>query len=567
MSRWPMIRLSATMFALAMLLGACASDTQEDDAVGDTSPDDTGAVEDDGDGEAGAGTADSGDVELLRLPGGDFGYPSPFAWVRGPGYMHASYLFDTLVWKDTNADFVPWLATEWGVSDDGLTWTFTLREDVTWHDGEPLTASDVEFTFDYLTEGPGAETGMGRDLAAVDDVVAQDDTTVVFTLSEPFGPFHENVSSSMLVIPQHVWAEIDDPAAERGDGATLGSGPYTLADADPANGTYRYVANEDYFLGAPVVKELQWVPADDELLALQRGEVDVADIARDPIPDEQLAVLQDDFVEVLGTRDWNLALHFNLDAGFPYDEQPFRAGVAHGIDREDMVARRLFGAGVPGSAGGLSPDHPFFADGLPEYEHDVERANELLDEVGLVDADGDGLRDLPDGSAFRPSILASSRFPAQGPQLVSEYLRGVGIDAQLEIVDQTAADDAAAEGNYTLALVGYGGVLGDADTLRERFASAEPTGSFSYAHGYENERVRELAEEQLRTTDVDERRALIVEMQQEIAADLPVLPLYVPQRRLFASPEVPIDWGYTPGCSNCRGSRNKILFVTGGGTL
>lgn len=563
----PRVRLTSTMLALALLAGACSSDPPEDTAVaGDdvTATDAATATDDD---TATDATSGSDEVELVRLPGGDFGYPSPFAWVRGPGYMHASYLFDTLVWTDTNADFVPWLATDWQASDDGRTWTFTLRDDVTWHDGEPLTASDVEFTFDYMTEGPGAETGKGGGLEVVDDVVAEDDTTVVFTLPEPFGPFHENVSSSMLILPEHVWSEIDDPAAERGEAATMGSGPYTLESADPSNGTYQYVANEDYFMGAPVVQEVQWVPAEDELLALQRGEVDVADIARDPIPEEQLASLRADFVEVPGTRDWNLALHFNLEAGFPYDEHAFRAGVAHAIDREDMVSRRLFGAGIPGSAGGLSPDHPFFADDLPEYEHDVDRANELLDEVGLVDADGDGLRDLPDGSAFQPSLLASSRFPAAGPQLVGEYLHEVGIDAQLDVLDRAAADEAAADGNYTLALVGYGGVLSDADFLRERFASEEPTGSFSHAFGYSNERVRELAQQQVRTTAPEERRPLIIEMQQEIAADLPVLPLYVPERVLFADPDIPVEWGYTPGCSNCRGSRNKILFVTGRGTL
>lgn len=554
-------RIAIWLAALALAAGACAGGEPSGapttptagppaSPTGDADPDSV-----------------AGPVETIRLAGGDFGYPSPFAWVRGPGKIQAGLIFDPLIWVDGSGEFIPWLAREWEQSADGLTWTFTLRDGIQWHDGEPLTAQDVAFTFDYLTDGPGSETRASSGLGVVDDVVATDDRTAVFHLPSPFGPFEEGVASDMLIIPEHVWSEVDDPAKLRGPEAVMGSGAYMLDDLDEAAGSYRYVANEDFFLGPPVVRVLEFVPAEDELLALQRGEIDAAEIAREPIPQQQLEALRASFDELDGTRDWNLALHFNLTAGFPYDEVDFRKGVAHAIDREDLVSRRLFGAGIPGSPGGLSPDHPMFAEDLPSYPHDVEQAGDMFDAIGLVDADGDGFRDLPDGSPFRPELLASNRFPQQGPELVREHLRAAGLAVELRILDRGAADDAAAEGTYTLALVGYGGILSDPDFLRSRYASTSESSSFSNALGYRNPRFDELAQEQLVAVDRAERRRIVQEMQHLLAGDLPVLSLYVPERKLFYDGEVFDGWSYTPGCSACRGTRNKLIYVTGGPEL
>ncbi|MGE5061049.1 MAG: ABC transporter substrate-binding protein, partial [Betaproteobacteria bacterium] len=77
-------------------------------------------------------------TERLRLAGGDFGYPSPFAYIRGPGMIQTSYLFDTLLWTDSTGKPIPWLATKWEHSADGLEWRFSLRSGVKWHDGESL---------------------------------------------------------------------------------------------------------------------------------------------------------------------------------------------------------------------------------------------------------------------------------------------------------------------------------------------------------------------------------------------------------------------------------------------
>jgi peptide/nickel transport system substrate-binding protein len=223
----------------------------------------------------------------------------------------------------------------------------------------------------------------------------------------------------------------------------------------------------------------------------------------------------------------------------------------------------MFGRGEVGSAGGLAPSHRLIADDLPDYAHDPAQAEALLDELELVDADGDGFRDLPDGETFTIDLLASNRFSPQTPQLVAEQLREVGLRVSPDLRDGASADEAGVEGAYTLALHGYGGIASDPDFLRTRFSSRVPARAFWRAQGYENERFDDLAQQQLSTIDTDERRELLVEMQQVLAEDLPVLPLYVPNRVLYYQPATFDAWYYTPGCSPCRGSRNKHMHVTG----
>lgn len=540
--------------AFALLLGAC-SDAGTPSST-DESQEETTAE---------APTS----VERVRLAGlSRFGYPSPFAWVRGPGWLVTGYIFDTLLWEDSTGEPIPWLADDWEESEDGMEWRFTLNEEARWHDGQPVTADDVVFSAEYMTEGAGADAAgfASSGLSIVEEVVADGPGEVVFRLSRPSAAFEEEVAMSFLIVPEHIWADVDDPAKLRGPEATMGSGPYHLESVDEASGSLLFTANEDFYLGAPVVKRLEFVPAEDELLALQRGELDAAETAlEEPVPEELLDALEAN--PQIGREDaegsWNRMLFFNLDRGFPFDDVRFRHAVAYAIDRQDLVERIMFGRGEVGSPGGLAPNNPYLAEDLPTYEHDPERANELLDELGMVDTDGDGFRELPDGTPFRPQLLDSTRFSANTPEVIREYLRDVGIDIEINILDQSAADEAAAQGNYGMALVGFGGIMGDPDTLRTRYSTDAPGSSFNKAQGYSNPQFDELAEQQQVAIDPEERRELVAEMQQIIAEDLPTLSLYVPDDTVFFDRAVLENWYFTPGCSPCGGTRNKHLFVTG----
>lgn len=448
-------------------------------------------------------------VERLRLRGGPFGYPSPFAYVRGPGLVYAGFLFDTLIWKDSSGKAIPWLATEWQHTPDGREWRFTLREGVRWHDGRPLTAEDVVFTFQYLTKGPGRQSGVihsqGTDV--VSEVVAEGPNRVVFRLQRPYAAFEETIAGRALITPKHVWESVAEPAKFRGPQAVMGSGPYRLESVDETAGRYLFTANQDHFLGPPHVRRLELSPAPDALRALERGEVHAGSffLEEQGPPEQALAAFRDEarFGRIDSPGEWTRALHFNMTKGFPYADKRFRQAVAYAVDRKDLVNRILLGRGEPGSLGILAPSHPMAAKDLPAYEHNVERAKSLLDEMGLKDANGDGNRDLPGGQRFAPPLLTSSQFNAKTAELVKEYLRQVGIDVRIDTLDGPSADAATTRGAYDMALIGYGGLGGDPDfPLRLRLSSRVPARSFFNVLGYQNPRYEDLATRQDRKSVV-----------------------------------------------------------------
>jgi len=510
-------------------------------------------------------TAHPASVARLRLSGGDFGYPTPFAFVRGSGIMLTSYIFDTLLWEDSTGKPIPWLAKEWSHSPDGREWRFTIRDGVKWQDGQPLTADDVKFSFDYETSGPGAAASRFGGRIDLQEVAVEAPDVVVVRLNSPSATFESDTGMRLFIVPQHIWSTVTDPAKFRGPGAVVGSGPYKLESYDQAAGSYLYTANDSFFLGSPYVKRLELVPAPDELLSLQRGDIDAAELLEEPAPEAQLKAFESNprFRKLDGTYDFVMALHINLSKGFPYDNKEFRQAVAYAIDRKDMVGRLLQGRGAPGSLGGIPPEDPYQARDLPAYDHDVAKAKAMLDGIGLKDRNGDGLRDLPDGSHFVQEIQTNSRFSPKSAELVKEYLHDVGIDATVKSLDSATADDSDGKGDYTMALIGYGGMAGDPDRLRITYAAGPKSTSFTRAIGYSNPALSDLAKRQLTTLDPAQRRPLIEQMQRILADDVPIIPLYYPRRTTFYRAGVFDNWYYTPGCSPCRGTRNKHMLATG----
>ena len=148
-------------------------------------------------------------------------------------------------------DFTGLLAESWESSDDGLEWTFHLREGVTWHDGEPFTADDVVFTTDYI-KGKASISPIGSswyNTGVINSVEALDDYTVVITLNYPYAPFMQQVAAVIPIMPKHIWEDVEDPSKYMEDEAAIGTGPFILEDYDTDQQSYKYTANKDYFLG------------------------------------------------------------------------------------------------------------------------------------------------------------------------------------------------------------------------------------------------------------------------------------------------------------------------------
>ena len=157
-----------------------------------------------------------------------------------------------------------------------------------------------------------------------------------------------------------------------------------------------------------------------------------------------------------------------------------------------MVTRLVDGRGTPGPAGALGPGNEFLNKHLPAYAYDKAKAGALFDSIDLKDRNGDGIRDQPDGSSFKVPLSVSST-DSQEAQLIKEYLRAVGIDVDINAVDQQTSDDRGAKGNYEMAIQHFGGLSGDPSGLITRFQSTTKSTSFTRAWGHNRPAFAQVA--------------------------------------------------------------------------
>ncbi len=533
----------------AVALGGCASDQDASD-------------------QEGSADAPAGDepVErpVLSLPGGDVGFPSPFAYRRGGGYIQASYLYDTLVWKDSTGELIPWLAQSWEESDDGLTYTFQLNDGVTWHDGMPLTAEDVAFTFDYFRSQTISPQVIIQPLPEIEEVIALDPLTVEFRLSSPLATFFEfGGVGSVLIVPQHIWSSVENAGMESDLSVLVGSGPYRLESYSSGEGSYLYTAYDGYFLGRPFVSRLENRPVGDELTAIQAGDLDVAGASG--AREEVLAPFRgNDALTVIEGPPGNAGtgLFWNLAQGGALADVQFRQACATAIDRQDLVDRLYGGNGEPGNPGWIPRAHPFHAE-VEQYPFDLEAANAMLDGAGYARTPS-GSRQGPEGEALGFELLfAGSASPLV--DLVVQGLAGVGVELVPVAVDTPTFNQRVIAGEVEMSIIGFGGMNTDhgADYLRQVYSSQTQT--TQHAQGYVNPEVDRLCQEQLTTTDEAERMEIVAEIQELIAADLPLLPLVYPDNFTIFRPEVFDQWYYTPGGvgGTVPTVNNKQVFITG----
>ena len=177
---------------------------------------------------------------VIADAGGDWGYPSPYAhYSRGPGYIRMSFIFDTLVWKDEGG-VIPALAESWEYSKVDNAYTFNLRDDVSWHDGNGFSADDVVFTFEYTKQHPFRWV----DSRIVRAAEALDEYTVKLYLEEPYAPFLNDVAGTQPILPKHIWEGVEEPELFAGTDAVVGTGPFVLEDYSREQGSYLYTAYE-----------------------------------------------------------------------------------------------------------------------------------------------------------------------------------------------------------------------------------------------------------------------------------------------------------------------------------
>lgn len=320
---------------------------------------------------------------------------------------------ETLVHMDNNLALQPLLATAWEPSEDGLTWTFTLREGVTFHDGTPFTADDVAFSFNRILD-PDLGSIYARQIHFVERVTAVDEQTVAFTLRSPNLDLPAIITMPTFGIVKHDRSD-DDIASE-----PIGTGPFRLTEYMPDERVH-LARHESYWQeGLPYLDEVQHIYLAEEVTrvsSLGDGTVDaIWQLGVESIP---VVEAQPDTI-MTEVPSGSFQEIFMKVTEPPFDDVRVRQALKHCVDREGMIQGVLQGYGTIGNDQPVSPLNPFWAD-IPPLEYDVERARELLAEAGHAD----GLTVTLTTTNSRPGMLESAI-------VLQEMAKAAGITIELE---------------------------------------------------------------------------------------------------------------------------------------
>ena len=413
------------------------------------------------------------------------------------------YLFEGLTeisWLDNQVE--PSLAESWEHSDDGLTWTFQLRRDVTWHDGQPFTAQDVDFTFNRIIYNDDIPTGDRASFTfrVFDEATAEwreermtvstiDDYTVQFVLPVPFAPFLRSMTNA--IYPRHILEpHVDDGTFDSTWGIDtnpaeiIGTGPFTIAVLEHDE---RIVLrrNPNYWLTdsagnrLPYLQEVRYQIVDglaDELPKFRSGETDVHGVLGEEFA--TLDPLQADENFTLYSRGpafGSRFLVFNLNPGSDaetgepfvapeklrwFENTRFRQAVAHAVDKNAIIRDVEHGLGYPQWAFVSPAAGDFHNPGVQRYDYDIDKANAILDGLGWMDGDGDGIREDYAGNNIRFTLTTNSRNEVRLRvlEIIQAGLTSIGIQGDIEVIDFGELVDQLT-GSYTWEsiLIGFGG--------------------------------------------------------------------------------------------------------------
>nr|WP_244862298.1 ABC transporter substrate-binding protein [Saccharomonospora viridis] len=433
------------------------------------------------------------------------------------------------------------VAESWESSEDKLTWTFTIREGMTWSDGEPVTAHDAAFTFNKIMSDPKAAEANGSYVVNFKKVSAPDDRTLVIETEEPQASM---TALDVPIVPEHVWSKIEDmhdPVTDSIEVVGVGSGPFLIAEYRP-NELVRMTANKDYWRGAPAYDELHFIKfenADAAVNALRNGEVDFVNRLTRAQFDSLKNEPNIETNQASGRRYRELLMNpgaRNADGDAIGDGHPalqdvqVRRAIAMAIDPEVLVDKVLGGYGeLPG---GLVPpiyeDYHYVPDEDVRYSFDPDAANALLDEAGYRRGP-DGVRVDSEGRRleFRLTGRASEDYAQRASDYIVSWLRDIGIEVTKNLVSDNEVDETTSSGHYDLAFSGWGTNPDPDYILSKQTCAALPaaSGSSSSNAFFCDETYDKLYAQQIAEMDPKKRAKLVLQAQARYYEMVPSLVL------------------------------------------
>ncbi|QEW02135.1 ABC transporter substrate-binding protein [Microbacterium lushaniae] len=421
-------------------------------------------------------------------------------------------VFGTLVEPDENLEMQPALAESWEVSDDQLEWTFTLHDGVTFHDGSEFTSADVVYSYDRIID---EELSNAWKFAAVTDVTAPDDQTVVITVAQPTPNLLSNLGGfkGMAIVQE------DNVASGDITTAPVGTGPFSVEEY--VSGDHiTLTANADYWGGAPELGGVEYrfisEPA-TALAALRGGEIQWTDV----VPPQQVGELETDEALELGVTPssdyWYLALN---QAREPWSDVRVRQAIAYAIDRDAIVQAVSYGTAELNQL--AIPEQSVWHTAYDTYATDMDTAQQLMQDAGFTG----GTLDLLATSDYPETVTAA--------QIIAANLEPLGIEVSIRQPDFSTWLDEQNSGNFDMLMMGW---LGNIDPDDFYYSQHHSTGA-SNAQKYANPEVDQLLDAGRVETDTEARKDLYAQAATIIADEASYIYLYNPSVIQTWSPSV-----------------------------
>ncbi len=452
-----------------------------------------------------------------------------------PQALVASQFLESLVSRDSNGTIIPWLANDWAVSDDGLSWDFTLRDDVLFTDGTPLNAAAVQANIEHIRDPETQASTSYLALKKVESVEVVSDYVARFVLSEPDSALLESLSQP--------WIPIESPAGiERGVEANcqapIGTGPFIVKEwvkqdhiTLVRNDTYNSPPADAAHDGPAYLEGITWrfIPESaSRYAALQAGEVDVIDNAQ---PDTIKAATQTGTLVELDAPRPGASNRLELNTGkAPFDDVLVREAFIRAVDINDGIDSLFFGTATRSYSALSSIEDLGYSD-KALFTHDLDGANRLLDEAGWSSRDADGYR-TKDGVRLSLAFPVSTNQSIPAEQSLFEQVQATAKDAGFEVgitlLDLPSWHKALSSENYDLVSAPYTKV--GPDVLRILYHSASivpsPSGYVSNHAKVSDPEIDALLTAAVSTTDGTERATLYEQAQKLILGGFYILPLY-----------------------------------------
>lgn len=484
-------------------------------------------------------------------------YQTNYQWDGGVVYISHNILSKLCYWDEDTKTMVPDLAETWEASDDLMTWTFHLREGVTWHDGEPFTAADVKWTFDSILEY-GDQAYTYTYISMVESVETPDDYTVVFHMTDPCGTFVENVGDYQGpdILPAHIY-EGTDPYTNPANQNPIGTGPFKFVEYEPGN-YCRLEANTDYYGDGPYLDEVIYSFTPDlttATTALEAGEVGWMTATPSFAEADRLATVDGITVDTQGTNivQWT---QFNLseEAARPYiSDVRVREAICWAIDNQN-IADVLYMGYVEPSDNWYTSTVEWAVNRDVEYPgYDVEKANQILDDAGY-ERGADGYRFELTYRCFTTSIFGTTDIPT----LVAQYLDAVGIKLNVERYEWAVRAEYLDE-NLEWDMCSAGGSRGpDPNSFANVWGY-----STSNKTRYYNDEVMSLFEQGTMYATQEERAPYYKEIQEIFAEDIPYYN-YIEYSYVRPHGADYINFFWTADCGNAADHMLNTVEWTGG---